>query len=228
MYAAATYQSRFSHSAEEALDDGEIELRLRETVRFWREWSARCTYQGEYQDEVLRSALTLKALTYAPSGALVAAATTSLPEVIGGSRNWDYRYTWIRDASFALYALSIIGYTEEARAFKDWLEWSTSGRAGDLQIMYDLDGERRLSEVEIPELDGHRRSRPVRVGTDTGARLCGCVTTSHGTPKTSSKREEVRMHLGEPSATIPLAELRTLGCGATPVPSGLPFSGRVL
>ena len=161
--AAATYESRFSHSAE-ALDDDDIDLRLRETTRFWREWSGRCTYQGEYRDEVLRSALTLKALTYAPTGALVAAATTSLPEAIGGSRNWDYRYTWIRDASFALYALSIIGYTEEARAFKDWLEWSTSGRAADLQIMYGLDGKRRLSEVEIPELDGHRRSRPVRVG----------------------------------------------------------------
>ena len=141
-----------------------MENNLAETVRFWQQWAACCTYEGEYRDDVLRSALTLKALTYAPSGAVLAAATTSLPETIGGSRNWDYRYTWIRDAVFALYALSIVGYTDEARAFKDWLEWSTSGRARDLQVMYGLGGERRLTEVELPELDGYRGSRPVRIG----------------------------------------------------------------
>ena len=163
LYAAVAYQPDFSHVAE-VMDGGELELILDETVQFWQEWSKHCTYRGEYQDDVLRSALALKALIYAPSGGLVAAATTSLPEAIGGSRNWDYRFTWIRDASFAIYALSILGYTEEAQAFKTWLEWSTVGRARDLQIMYGLGGERRLTEIEMPQLDGYRRSRPVRIG----------------------------------------------------------------
>ena len=169
--AVVTHQPRFpagsrpftSHDFD-VFDHRKIGQRLEETKRFWEEWSSLCTYDGEYHDEVLRSALTLKALTYAPSGAFVAAATTSLPEAVGGSRNWDYRFTWIRDASFALYALFIIGYTAEARAFKDWLEWSTVGRARDLQIMYGLGGERRLTETELPELDGYRSSRPVRIG----------------------------------------------------------------
>ena len=169
--AVLTYQPRYpvgsrpfaSHDFD-VFDHRKIDQRLEETKRFWENWASLCTYDGEYRDEVLRSALTLKALTYAPSGAFVAAATTSLPEDIGGSRNWDYRYTWIRDASFALYALFIIGYTAEARAFKDWLEWSTAGRARDLQIMYGLEGERRLTETQLPELDGYRGSRPVRIG----------------------------------------------------------------
>ena len=163
LYSVVTYQSRFSHAVE-TLDEKEIELRLDETVRFWQEWSALGTYDGDYRGDVQRSALIIKALTYIPSGALVAAATTSLPETIGGPRNWDYRFTWIRDATFALYALSILGYTAEARAFKEWLEWSTVGRARDLQVMYGLGGERRLTELELPELEGYRRSRPVRVG----------------------------------------------------------------
>jgi GH15 family glucan-1,4-alpha-glucosidase len=154
-----------SHSVE-APDAGSIARRLQETQRFWQEWSSRCTYDGRYRDHVVRSALTLKALTYAPSGALVAAATTSLPEATGGPRNWDYRFTWLRDATFALYALFILGYTAEARTFKDWLEWSTIGRARDLQIMYGLGGERRLHEIELPELEGYRGSRPVRIGND--------------------------------------------------------------
>ena len=157
--AAVTYGSHTS-----AVADGDVDRLIAETRAFWEGWAAGCRYDGAYRDEVMRSALTLKALTYAPSGGLVAAATTSLPEAVGGPRNWDYRFTWIRDASFALYALSILGYREEARHFKSWLEWSTSGRARDLQIMYGLGGERRLTEIELPELDGYRGSRPVRIG----------------------------------------------------------------
>ncbi len=163
LYATISNQPTFSHHTE-PLTPAELEQELEDATDFWVEWSSRCTFKGEHRDAVVRSALTLKALIYAPSGGLVAAPTTSLPESIGGARNWDYRYTWIRDATFALYALSIIGYTEEVRAFKDWLEWSTSGRARDLQVMYGLGGERRLTEIEIPVLEGYQRSRPVRIG----------------------------------------------------------------
>ena len=163
LYSTVSNQVSFSHRSE-PLTPNELEKELADSTAFWEDWAAQCTFQGEHREAVLRSALTLKALTYAPSGALVAAPTTSLPEVIGGERNWDYRYTWIRDATFALYALSIIGYTGEARAFKDWLEWSTSGRARDLQVMYGLGGERRLTETEIPELEGYMNSKPVRIG----------------------------------------------------------------
>ena len=161
--ASVTYQRRFTYTGA-GPDEAEMEGYLAETKEFWRKWASMCTYQGEYRDDVVRSALTIKALTYAPSGGILAAATTSLPEAVGGPRNWDYRFTWIRDATFALYALAIIGYHEEARAFKEWLAWSTAGRARDLQIMYGLRGERRLVETEIAELEGHRHSRPVRVG----------------------------------------------------------------
>lgn len=147
-----------------AVDANLLNTELAQTIEYWQEWSQVCSYRGPYLEDVHRSALVLKALTYAPSGGLVAAATTSLPETIGGSRNGDYRYTWLRDAAFALYGLSIVGYTQEAHAFKQWLEWSTAGRARDLQFMYGLGGERRLTEIEIPELEGYRHSRPVRTG----------------------------------------------------------------
>lgn len=163
LYATVSYQPSFSHRSE-PLNPETLDRELKDTAAYWEEWSDQCTFQGENRDAVVRSALTLKALTYAPSGGLVAAPTSSLPEIIGGNRNWDYRYTWIRDATFALYALSIIGYTAEASAFKEWLEWSTSGRAHDLQVVYGLGGERRLTEIEIPELDGYQGSRPVRIG----------------------------------------------------------------
>lgn len=142
----------------------EFPAHLRETVEFWREWMASCTYEGRHQREVRRSALVLKALTYAPSGAVVAAGTTSLPEAIGGGRNWDYRYTWIRDATLTFTALFTLGFVDEAAAFKGWLERSSAGRPQDLQIMYGICGERRLPETVLGHLAGHRGSAPVRIG----------------------------------------------------------------
>jgi GH15 family glucan-1,4-alpha-glucosidase len=146
------------------LSRDEVQARIDRTVGFWRDWAARCTYQGPYREQVLRSALVLKGLTNAPTGAIVAAPTTSLPEAIGGVRNWDYRYSWLRDAAMNLYALFSLGYTEEAHAFMGWLERTTAGRAEDLQLMYGVGGERLLPEFELGTLDGYRASRPVRVG----------------------------------------------------------------
>jgi GH15 family glucan-1,4-alpha-glucosidase len=137
---------------------------LEATIDFWHAWISRCIYEGPHSAEVRRSALALKALTYAPSGAIVAAPTTSLPEAIGGARNWDYRYTWIRDATLTLTSLFVLGFTEEADAFKEWLERTGAGRPEDLQIMYGIGGERSLPELELSSLEGHRGSSPVRVG----------------------------------------------------------------
>lgn len=130
----------------------------------WREWSARCTYQGPYQEAVLRSLITLKALTYAPTGGIVAAPTTSLPEELGGVRNWDYRACWLRDSSLTLGALLAAGYVEEAAAWRDWLLRSVAGDPADLQIMYGPGGERRLPETTLPWLRGYADSAPVRTG----------------------------------------------------------------
>ncbi|HUG91636.1 MAG TPA: glycoside hydrolase family 15 protein [Planctomycetaceae bacterium] len=146
----------------------ESEERFRETVTYWQRWLSHCTYQGRWREVVHRSALVLKLLTYEPSGAVVAAPTTSLPEHIGGVRNWDYRYAWLRDASFTLYALMRIGFTEEAARFMSWLEdrWhdDESAAAGPLQLMYGIDGRTELPEEELPHLEGYRGSRPVRIG----------------------------------------------------------------
>jgi GH15 family glucan-1,4-alpha-glucosidase len=142
----------------------DLAARLAATVAFWRDWMAGCRYQGPHEAAVRRSALVLKALTYAPTGALVAAPTTSLPEEIGGERNWDYRYTWIRDATLTLISLVILGFGEEAAAFKGWLERTGAGRPQDLQIMYGIGGERSLPELTLAHLAGHRGSAPVRVG----------------------------------------------------------------
>ena len=132
--------------------------------QFWREWSSRCTYEGKWRDAVMRSLITLKALTYAPTGGIVAAATTSLPEQLGGVRNWDYRFCWLRDASFAIYALLGGGYTEEAVAWREWLVRAAAGLPEELQIMYSIRGERHLTELEIAWLPGYESSKPVRVG----------------------------------------------------------------
>ena len=138
------------------------------TVGYWRKWVAQSRYRGRWREMVMRSALTLKLLTYAPTGALVAAPTTSLPEQLGGGRNWDYRYTWIRDAAFSLYGLLRLGFTEEAAAFMGWLtdrtrEWKI-GPSGPLQIMYGIDGRAELPEEEHPFWSGYRDSAPVRIG----------------------------------------------------------------
>jgi GH15 family glucan-1,4-alpha-glucosidase len=137
---------------------------LATTLAFWESWAARCTYEGRWHDAVHRSLLTLKALTYAPTGGIVAAPTTSLPEWIGGVRNWDYRYCWLRDATLTLLALIRAGYVEEAGAWRDWLLRAIAGSPDDLQIMYGVAGERRLTEFELPWLGGYERSQPVRVG----------------------------------------------------------------
>lgn len=137
---------------------------LRATKAFWQEWAAYCRYQGPYGSAVLRSALTLKLLTYAPSGGLAAAVTTSLPEEIGGVRNWDYRYCWLRDAAFTLYALASLGYSGEAGRFMDFTQLACRSTYPRVQIMYGLEGEARLDERELPHLAGYRGSRPVRVG----------------------------------------------------------------
>ncbi|HYI25462.1 MAG TPA: glycoside hydrolase family 15 protein [Thermomicrobiales bacterium] len=137
---------------------------LARTEAWWREWSGRCTYQGRHQEVVLRSLMTLKALTYAPTGSIVAAATTSLPEEIGGVRNWDYRYCWLRDGAFTIAALARFGYTEEAVAMGAWLRRAVAGDPDQVQIMYGIGGEARLSEFELPWLSGYEDSRPVRVG----------------------------------------------------------------
>ncbi len=137
---------------------------LVDTERWWRDWSSRCTYEGEWHEAVMRSLITLKALTYAPTGGIVAAATTSLPERLGGIRNWDYRYCWIRDATFTLYALMLAGYREEAAAWREWLLRAVAGRPSQLQILYGPAGERRLTEYILDWLPGYEGSTPVRIG----------------------------------------------------------------
>ena len=137
---------------------------LAQTEQWWREWSHRCTYTGPYHDSVVRSLITLKALTYAPTGGIAAAATTSLPEQIGGVRNWVYRYCWVRDATFTLYALMLTGYTAEAAAWRDWLLRAVAGKPSELNIMYGLAGERRLPEFKLGWLPGYEGSAPVRIG----------------------------------------------------------------
>ena len=145
------------------------------TIEYWRSWLAKSRYQGRWREVVHRSALTLKLLTYRPTGGIVAAPTTSLPEHLGGGRNWDYRYTWIRDAAFSLYALLRLGFTEEAAAFMDWLRERfrepRAGETGPLQIMYGIDGRSELEEEVLDHLEGYRGSSPVRIGNGAAEQL---------------------------------------------------------
>lgn len=142
----------------------QIDLALQRTLAYWEHWSNRCTYEGPYATHVRRSALVLKLLTFEPTGALVAAPTTSLPEEIGGARNWDYRFTWLRDSSLILYALMSVGYHDEAADFFAWLERLCLGCHGPVQILYAIDGSADLGEIELDHLEGYRASRPVRIG----------------------------------------------------------------
>jgi GH15 family glucan-1,4-alpha-glucosidase len=155
-----------SHAPSHAPVPGPVNPRaaLAATGAWWRDWSAHSTFRGEHREAVMRSLITLKALTYAPTGGIVAAPTTSLPEQLGGERNWDYRFCWLRDATLTLLALMDAGYFEEAQAWRDWLLRAVAGSPEDMQIMYGLAGERRLQEWEVPWLPGYENSRPVRIG----------------------------------------------------------------
>jgi GH15 family glucan-1,4-alpha-glucosidase len=144
---------------------------LQDTKQFWTEWCSRCSYQGERRDLVMRSLITLKALTYGPTGGIVAAPTTSLPEKLGGQRNWDYRFCWLRDATFTLLALMNSGYTEEASAWHNWLLRAVAGSPANMQIMYGIMGQRRLLEWEADWLPGYEGAKPVRIGNAAHAQL---------------------------------------------------------
>lgn len=154
--------------------DADVAAEFDATVAFWRRWLGRCRYGGRWREMVYRSALTLKLLTYAPTGAMVAAPTTSLPELVGGARNWDYRYTWMRDAAFTVYALLTLGFTDEAGAFMNWLQGRfryADRDSGPLQIMYGIDGREDLCEEELTHLEGYMGSAPVRIGNQAASQL---------------------------------------------------------
>ena len=152
-------------------DADELDARLEETIRWWNRWSRQITIQGSHRAAVVRSAIALKGLTFAPTGAMAAAATTSLPETPGGERNWDYRFSWIRDSALSVRSLTSIGAFDEADGFRRFIQRSAAGSAHDLQIMYGLGGERRLTEVLLDKLDGYEHSRPVRIGNAASQQL---------------------------------------------------------
>ena len=158
-----------SHLPQPARFDGDAALQATEDK--WRAWSAKCTYDGSWKDAVLRSLIVLKALIYEPTGGIVAAPTTSLPEQLGGARNWDYRYCWLRDATLTLIAMMGAGYYEEAQAWRDWLHRSIAGNADELQIMYGVCGERHLLEWEADWLPGYQGAKPVRIGNAASNQL---------------------------------------------------------
>lgn len=156
-----TYGDYREHSPRELVD---VDLAYRQTLSFWQDWTSKCTYKGRYRELVERSLITLKALTFRPTGGVIAAPTTSLPEDIGGVRNWDYRYCWLRDATFTLLALMNGGYYDEAQDWMQWLRRTVAGSPDRVQIMYGIAGERMLSEREIKSLPGYEDSSPVRTG----------------------------------------------------------------
>jgi GH15 family glucan-1,4-alpha-glucosidase len=159
-----TFELAWFPSHEHAPRPANAAFAIEDTEAWWREWASYCTFEGEWRDAVVRSLITLKALTYYPTGGIVAAATTSLPETLGGVRNWDYRYCWLRDATLTLEALMRGGYHDEAMAWRNWLLRAAAGNPSDLQIMYGPAGERRLDEWEVPWLSGYEGSAPVRIG----------------------------------------------------------------
>lgn len=158
------FQIVWHRSWEETPKASEHQDALEETTNLWRKWSEICTYEGKAREAIMRSLITLKSLTYWPSGGIVAAPTTSLPESIGGERNWDYRYCWLRDSSVTLEALNRCGYLEEAQAFRDWLLRAVAGDPSQMQIMYGISGERHLTESTVDWLPGYENSAPVRIG----------------------------------------------------------------
>jgi GH15 family glucan-1,4-alpha-glucosidase len=167
----ANYVPRRGIDLPQSLTRDQAQAALARTREYWRRWSSLCSYDGPYRNLVLRSALTLKLLTFEPTGAIVAAPTTSLPEQIGGERNWDYRYTWLRDSALTLYALESVGYIEEAMDYWDWLERIPHGTDRPLPIMFTLEGTPLDGERELPHLEGYRGSRPVRVGNHASTQL---------------------------------------------------------
>ena len=158
-----------SHRALAGVVDADIALE--ETEKFWTAWSGKCRVTGKWRRPIMRSLITLKSLSYAPTGGIVAAVTTSLPEKTGGTRNWDYRYCWLRDATFTLLAFLNAGYVEEAKVWQDWLLRVIAGAPEQLQTMYSVMGERRLDEIELPHLPGYKNSRPVRIGNGAAQQL---------------------------------------------------------
>lgn len=159
-----TFALSYSPSHQSPPNTIDVDQALAGTEKFWRDWVSRCEFQGQWREAVIRSLITLKALIYQPTGGIVAAATTSLPEELGGERNWDYRYCWLRDATFTLLALMDAGYIEEAGRWRDWLVRALAGSPAQAQIMYGVGGERRLSEWEVDWLPGFAGSQPVRIG----------------------------------------------------------------
>jgi GH15 family glucan-1,4-alpha-glucosidase len=166
-----TYGTFGAYRDEKPLEAIDVNQAYQNTVAFWRRWASRCSYEGPYRELVERSFITLKALTFLPTGAIVAAPTTSLPEDIGGVRNWDYRYCWLRDTTFALLAFMNGGYYEEARDWMHWLRRTVAGSADQIQIMYGISGERTLTEFELATLRGYEKSSPVRVGNAAAKQL---------------------------------------------------------